>query len=250
MLFQDARILARIAPALVAVVIGASSLVTTACEDGSTATVCTPGGPGTIHPGPCDSDLLRTNLEPLWNGNNVDDYDCLILQYTAQYNEPDAMIFKAMLYVESRFQYDAIGCSGRGPCCPEIGWSGDECGCLGMMQNGPACGETSGLGLRSDGHPNMETNPDCVEFTNAIFNPAVNIEIGISRVSSNRERMMENFPGCTEDQYTMMAVGEYHSYQSTQSCTVHNFSYNTVVLEAYNEYSAAAGWPTRPYVAE
>ena len=131
-----------------------------------------------------------------------------------------------------------------------VGWSGDECGCLGVMQNAPECGATSGPGLRSDGHPNMERDPDCAEFSNSVFNPAVNIEIGISRFSRIRARMMEDFPGCTEDQYTMMATGEYNNYQSTQSCTVFNFGYASDVLDAYDEYAAAAGWPARPYVAE
>jgi hypothetical protein len=45
----------------------------------------------------------------------------------------------------------------------------------------------------------------------------------------------------------MMAVGEYHSYQSTQSCTEHNPDYDSAVLEAYDEYSAAAGWSAHPY---
>lgn len=242
--------LARIGTTLIAAALGASSLITTGCNgepDGS-ATPCASGGPGSADPGPCDPDPLRTDLPPLWNDLSVDIYDCPIVEFTPKYNEPDAMIFKAMVYVESRFQNDAIGCTGRGPCCPEVGWTGDECGCLGVMQNGPECGASSGLGLLSNGHPNMQTDPNCADFTNSVFYPVVNIEIGISRIARNRERMMQNFPGCAEDQYTMMAVGEYHSYQSTQSCTVFNFDYDRAVLEAYNEYSAAAGWPAHPYV--
>ena len=249
---QDARTLSRIRAAVIAAALGAGTPVTTGCtsDRDQTAEACTPGGPGTIEPGPCDPDPLRTDLPPLWNGNSVDAYDCPILEHTAENGEPDAMIFKAILYVESRFQYDAVGCTSNGPCCPEVGWSAEECACLGVMQNGPACGATSGPGLRADGHPNMQSSPDCEEFTNSVFNPAVNIEIGIARVARNRARMMEDFPGCTEDQYTMMAIGEYNHYHSTQSCTVFNFDYDREVLEAYGEYSAAAGWPTRPYVAE
>jgi hypothetical protein len=252
MLRQDAQMLSRAKAALVATALGACSFAAVGCRaegDRFPDTPCTPGGPGTIDPEPCDPDPLRTDLPPLWNGNDVDAYDCPILQYTDEYGEPDAMIFKAMIYVESRFQYDAVGCTDRGPCCPEIGWSAAECGCLGLMQNSPECGATSGLGLLENGHPNMSTDPECEEFANSIFNPVVNIEIGISIISRNRVRMMESFSGCTEDQYTMMAVGEYHSYQSTQSCTEHNFDYDSAVLEAYDEYSAAAGWPAHSYEA-
>jgi len=249
MIRQDARMLGRIGATLVASALWASSLVTTGCtnESDPAATPCTPGGPGTADPGPCDPDPLRTDLPPLWNDLSVDIDDCPILEFTPKYNEPDAMIFKAMTKVESNFQYSAVGCTDRGPCCPEVGWTADECGCLGVMQNGPECGASAGLGLLPNGHPNMETDPNCAEFANSIFNPVVNIEIGISRVARNRERMKEQFPGCTEDQYTMMAVGEYHSYQSAESCTVFNFDYDRAVLETYNEYSAAAGWPAHSY---
>ena len=253
MLFENPRVLARLGATIIVAALGASPLFTTGCKsepEDRPATVCAAGGPGTTDPGPCDPDPLRTNLPPLWNGNSVDMDDCPILEFTAKYNEPDAMIFKAIIYVESRFQYDAVGCTGNGPCCPEIGWTAAECACLGTMQNGPECGATSGPGLLPSGRPNMQTDPNCVEFDNSVFNPAVNIHIGISIVASNRDRMKETFPGCTEDQYTLMAVGEYNHYRSTQSCTAYNVEYLDAVLEAYNEYSTAAGWPAHPYVVQ
>ena len=246
MLRHHEGILPRLEAALLGATLGVSALVTTGCDGDSesweaTPRPCTAGGPGTVDPAP-------TREAPAIFGLSVDIDDCPILEFTATHNEPDAMIFKAMIKVESNFTYDAVGCTDRGPCCPEIGWSPSECACLGVMQNGPTCGEYEGLGLYSDGRPNLERDPSCTEFNNSMFNPVVNIEIGISRVARNRERMMESFPGCTEDQYTMMAVGEYHSYQSTQSCTLFNYDYDRAVLEAYNEYSAAASWPARPYV--
>ena len=55
------------------------------------------------------------------------------------------------------------------------------------------------------------------------------------------------FPGCTTDQYTMMAVGDYNSYGSTKSCTVYNTAYDDAVLMAYQQYAAAAGYPPHAY---
>jgi len=233
--------------AILLVALGAIALVTAGCKEDTPHQVCTPGGPGTIDPGPCDPDPLRTGLPVLWNGNSVDAYDCPILQYTAQYGEPDAMVFKAILYVESRFQYDAVGCTGNGPCCPEQGWTAAECACLGAMQTGPSCGSSSLLGLLADGHVNLGTDPTCQEFSGSVFNPVVNIELGIAGISGNRAQVMEQFMGCTEDQYTMMAIGNFNSYGSTKGCTDYNTTYDNAVLDAYQQYSAASGWPAHAY---
>ncbi len=75
----------------------------------------------------------------------------------------------------------------------------------------------------------------------------VNIEIGISGVAGNRAQVQKQFPGCTVDQYTLMAVGNYNSYGSTKSCTVYNTAYDDSVLTAYKQYAAAAGYPAYPY---
>ncbi len=238
---------------LTAATLAAICVAATGCKDDSAdheAPVCSPQGPGTIDPGSCDPDPLRTNLEPLWNGNSVDAYDCPILEFTAKYDEPDAMIFKAIIYVESRFQYDAVGCTDNGPCCSERGWGKSECACLGSMQTGPSCSSSSSLGLLPDGHVNLTSDPNCKEFENSVFNPVVNIELGIAGIAGNRADLMDQFPGCTEDQYTMMAIGSFNHYGSTKSCTEYNFEYDEAVMEAYNEYSAAAGWSAHPYVTE
>ena len=250
---DDPRVTVKPGATIIAAALAALSLLTTGCQDDgdhTPATPCTAGGPGTIDPGPCEPDPLRTDLDPLWNGNSVDAYDCPILEYTAQYGEPDAMIFKAITYVESRFQYDAVGCTSNGPCCPEHGWTAAECACLGPMQTGPSCNSSSSLGLLPDGHVDLETDPACADFTNSVFNPVVNIELGIAGIAGNRAQAKQQFPGCTEDQYTMMAIGNFNSYGSTKSCTVYNFSYDSAVLDAYNQYSTAAGWAAHAYVAQ
>ena len=41
--------------------------------------------------------------------------------------------------------------------------------------------------------------------------------------------------------------GDYNSYGSTQSCTVYNTQYDDLVLAAYHEYSAAAGYAEHAY---
>jgi hypothetical protein len=58
---------------------------------------------------------------------------------------------------------------------------------------------------------------------------------------------VKQFPGCTVDQYTMMAVGNYNSYGSTKSCTVYNTDYDGPVVTAYKQYAAAAGYPAHAY---
>jgi hypothetical protein len=244
---------ARLGTPTTAAVLGASLLVAAACKsdaEGHGTDVCAAGAPGSVDAGPCDPDPLRTDLEPLWNGNSVDAYDCPILEYAAQYDEPDAMVFKAIIYVESRFQYDAVGCKDNGPCCPERGWTAAECACLGLMQSGPSCQSSSSLGLRADGHVNLTTDANCADFRGSVFNPLVNIELGIAGIAGNRAQVMKEFPGCTEEQYTMMAIGNYNRYGSTKGCTEYNFEYDGAVLEAYQEYSTAAGWAARAYVAE
>lgn len=221
-------------------------LVAAGCSSGGSGS----GGDGStamVDAGTCNPDPLKTGLPPLFNGNSVDMYDCPILTFTTKYNEPDAMIFKAIVYVESRFQYDAVGCTGNSGCCPQRNWSGTECGCLGAMQTGPACQGTSTLGLLADGHVDLETNPGASDWPNSVFNPEVNIELGISGIAGNRAQVKQMFPGCTEDQYTLMAVGNFNSYGSTKSCTVYNATYDDAVISAYKMYASASGWPAHAY---
>jgi hypothetical protein len=244
---------------LIAAALAASLLLSTGCKGSSeSASAGGAGGSFAVDAGTCSPDPLHTGLAPLFNGNSVDMDDCPILEFTAKYGEPDAMIFKAIIYVESRFQYDAVGCTGNSNCCPARGWTGPECGCLGSMQTGPWCNPSnlppgcsaSDLGVLADGHVDLETNPSAGDWANSVFNPAVNIDLGIAGIACNRAQAKAQFSGCTEDQYTMMAVGNFNSYGSTKSCTVYNFAYDSSVLDAYTMYSTAAGWPAHPYVAQ
>ena len=194
--------------------------------------------------GTCNPDPLHTGIT---DQANTDSYDCLLLHFTQKYSEPDAMIFKAIIYVESRFQVDAAGCPNL-PCGIPPGWSAAESECFGLMQIVPACNPRPGdLGLLSSGHPNLTTSEAQPLWSTSIFNPAINIERGIAGIADNRRQVVAQFPGCTEEQYTLMAIGNYNSYGSTTSCTTYSTSYDDVVLARYDTYCAASGWTPHPY---
>jgi hypothetical protein len=202
---------------------------------------------GTTNPGSCATDPLHTGLTAQQTGVSVDAFDCQILAWTASYNEPDPMVFKAIIYVESRFDDTSVACPNL-PCGTPSGWSAAESGCYGLMQVVPACGgDPNNAGLLPNGHPNLTTDPSSSGWAGSIFNPDVNIDVGISGVAGNRAQVKKQFPGCTEDQYTMMAVGNYNSYGSTQSCTVYNTAYDNAVIMAYQQYSTAAGYAAHKY---
>jgi hypothetical protein len=93
----------------------------------------------------------------------------------------------------------------------------------------------------------LTTDMSAAGWSTSIFNPDVNIEIGIGGVAGNRMQEEQKFPGCTVDQYTMMAIGDYNSYGSTKSCTVYNTDYDDAVIMAYRQYAAAAGYPMQSY---
>ena len=221
-------------------------LVVLAIGCGKSSTMASGDGPTSMGSN-CTPDALHTGLVTTQNGLSVDLFDCEILAATAKYGEPDAMIFKAIIYVESRFEETAAACTNL-PCGTPSGWTAAESGCLGLMQVVPACGPTPGdEGLQSNGQPDMETDPTASDWSGSIFNPAINIDDGVSGVADNRKQEIAKFPGCTTDQYTLMAIGDYNSYGSTQSCTVYNSAYDSGVLAAYTMYATAAGYAAHPY---
>jgi hypothetical protein len=191
----------------------------------------------------CATDPLRTGLTP---PDGDDEFDCAILAATQKYAEPDAMIFKAIIHAESRFAFDAVACANL-PCGTPTGWTAGESGCYGLMQIVPACTGANKQGLLPSGHPNLTTNKASADWPTSIFNPSINIDVGVYGVADNRKQVKKSFPGCTEDQYTLMAIGNYNSYGSTKSCTVYNTAYDNEVLKTYRLYAQAAGWPAHPY---
>jgi hypothetical protein len=218
-------------------------------SSGGTASSGDAGFPyaGILSDGGCESDPLHTGLVATQTGVSVDAFDCPILQWAAHYNEPDPMIFKGIIYVESRFDDTAVACPNL-PCGTPSGWTAAESGCLGLMQVVPACGGDPGdAGLLTNGQPNMTTDAGASGWATSIFNPEINIEIGIAGIASNRAQDEAKFPGCTQTQYTMMAIGDYNEYGSTKSCTEYNDAYDDGVISAYTTYATAAAYPARSY---
>jgi hypothetical protein len=215
---------------------GGSSTTNTAGRSGS-------GGSAGASSGSCATDPLRTGETP---PSGDDEFDCAILDATRKYGEPDAMIFKAIIHTESRFAIDATACPNL-PCGTPKGWTAAESGCYGLMQIVPACVGPNKEGLLPNGHPNLTTDTTSPDWPTSIFNPSVNIDVGVYGVNDNRKQVKQQFPACTEDQYTLMAIGNYNSYGSTKSCTVFNTAYDDEVLKTYRTYAQEAGWPARPY---
>jgi len=229
---------------------GCSSAKSGTSAAGDDAGVAGDGGPVVVDGGSCATDPLKTGLTAQQTGVSVDAFDCPILEWTTKYGEPDPMVFKAIIYVESRFDDTEVACPND-PCGTPTGWTTSESGCFGLMQVVPACGDDPGnAGLLPNGQPDLTTDPTSSGWAGSNFNPAINIQIGISGIAGNRAQVVKQFPGCTEDQYTMMAVGDFNSYGSTTSCSVYNFAYDTSVVEAYKTYSSAANWPAHSYVTQ
>ena len=204
-------------------------------------------GAGGVSAETCATDPLKTGIVAMQTGVSADVADCSILKWTAQLGEPDPMIVKAMIYGESRFDYAATGCPNL-PCGTPSGWSKAESGCYGMMQVVPACGPIAGnAGLLPNGHPNLTTGTHSASFAGSIYNPEVNIQIGVAGFAGNRAEVKMLFPGCTEDQYTLMALGNLSSHGSTKGCTTYNQDYINYILPAYFEYCTAAGYAPHAY---
>lgn len=203
--------------------------------------------PGKLVPETCDVDPLKTGIVAEQTGVSADIADCSILKWADDYNEPDPMIIKAMIYGESRFDFAATGCPNL-PCGTPPGWTDAESGCYGLMQVVPACGKIAGdVGFLSNGHPNLTLDPGAADFSGSVYNPDVNVHVGIAGFAGNRAEVKQLFPGCTEDQYTLGALGNLASHGSTTGCTSYNTDYINYILPAYYDYCTAAGYTPHIY---
>jgi len=175
-----------------------------------------------------------------------DSYDCQILELARAANEPDPMIFKAQIGIESNF--DVFAVSPDSPCDVKAGWTGEESKSFGLMQLTPACGWLKTARL-PDGRPNLERDPSSELWSTSVFNPVVNVDDGVQAMRIDRADMMQSFPGCTEAQYTEMALAAFN--QGGNSVTGCNqlspaaSAYVTRIIGQYSVIAIDAQWPNR-----
>ncbi len=225
----------------------AVSLLMLGCSSSGDGTTVDGGADVFVNPGTCDPDPLKTGITAQQTGISADAFDCAVLKTTAKYAWPDPMLIKAVMYGESRFDQFSAGCA-NGPCGTPSGWTASEIGCFGLMQVVPACNpKASDPWILPNGHPNMTKDTGSADWPHSVFNPDMNIEMGVAGLTDNRAQVKKQFSGCTEDQYTAMALGNYANYGSTKGCTQVNRQYLDYVLPAYQQYCAAAKYPAHTY---
>jgi len=133
-----------------------------------------------------------------------DQFDSYIINATKKYNITDQMmIVKSMILQESDFNTSAI--SSDIPCGVPSDWTDEESRSFGLMQVTPACFDDS------ETPPNLTTDRNSPNWENSWFNPEYNINQGVKKLSENLLLMKSNYPRCSNEQYTLMAVGAYNS---------------------------------------
>jgi LysM repeat protein len=196
--------------------------------------------PYTIYPGQVL--VIPTSLptpSKIATGNSVyDQFDSYIVTYSQSFGITDPMIVKSMIMQESAFQPNAV--SPDIPCGIPIGWTADQSKSFGLMQVTPACVQPNTI-------PNLTQDTTSSQWATSWFNPSYNINRGVQALSTALSDMKNKFPGCTSNQYTLMAVGAYNSGDgSIFGCGSWNDragGYITSVLGHYQTFTQMAGIP-------
>jgi len=148
---------------------------------------------------------------------------------------------------EARFGRSVSFALADAPCGQGAGWSRDESKAFGLMQLAPACGWLFSARL-ADGHPNLTTDTRDPLWETSVFNPVLNIGEVVRATSVARAKMVQAFPGCTEDDYTLMAVAIFHSGVPSLGCRTYSpsaESYVSAMLRSYQRFAGEAGWAKR-----
>jgi glycosyl hydrolase family 16 len=195
--------------------------------------VWTTGPPPNIPPLP---GLLST-------GNVAEDiYDDLIVQYCAQYGHPNPRIVKCQVKWESDQVFDIYCTSADTPCGIFPGWTSAESRSFGLLQVTPACGESGdGAMLLANGHPNMTTSVASTLWGGSVYNPSLNLKIGIEAIAGGYDHFKALFPACSDDNLVLMAAAGYvGNWSGVTSCGVWNeqgqLDYVQNVIRIYEEW--------------
>jgi hypothetical protein len=189
-------------------------------------------------------DPLRTRKTTV---DVVDAYDCIIISLAAKYGHPDPMMIKSQIQQESSFR--VIATSPDSPCGIPAGWTDAESKSYGLIQTTPACGEATQARL-PNGHPNLTTDMQAALWATSVYNPQLNLDMGIMTITNNLQQVRSRFPGCTVAQYVLMSAGAFNSgTNAVLGCSTFNAraqAYTTAVLGHYRTFAPQAGWPN-PY---
>lgn len=173
------------------------------------------------------SDLIATG-DPAY-----DQFDSYIINASNHYSIADKLMVKSLIMQESHFDMFLI--SSDSPCGVPDGWTDKESKSFGLTQVTPACGEVGGS------RPNLTTDKNSPNWATSLFNPEFNINQGVKEVSRNLFLMKSKFPECSNEQYTLMALGAYNSgVDAIEGCDSWNDradDYITNVTERYRTLS-------------
>lgn len=198
------------------------------------------GGGGGGGGGACSAqnDPLNTH------DGRTDAFDCNIVNLANKYGFPDSMMIKSQVALESDFQQFAV--SPDSPCGIPGGWSDAEAKSFGLTQVTPACGEAQNT-LLSNGHPNLTRDQSSPQWSNSVFNVDVNLDQGVKAITNFWNAVKGAHPGCTANQYLLMAAGAYNSGEgSVFGCASMNDraqNYVNNVLSRYRNFTNAGGQP-------
>jgi hypothetical protein len=166
---------------------------------------CATGLPPTSTEVICDTNSTSTTANISLDDPVYDQFDSYIINASNRYKIPDPMMVKSMILQESNF--DTFAVSPDIPCDLPDGWTDQESRSFGLMQVTPACVDDDG------NRPNLTTDRNSPNWATSWFNPEYNINRGVESLSENLSLVMSNFPGCSNEQYMLMALGAYNSGQ-------------------------------------
>jgi hypothetical protein len=195
-----------------------------------------------------DAGSCAAGIDPLKTGDmRVDAYDCTLLALAQMYGDPDPMMAKAQIQVESGF--NVLATSPDSPCGDPSGWTDAESKSFGLIQVTPACGEENAA-LLPNGHPNMDMDMTSSLWATSVYNPALNLDAGMQSITGSLKNLQMTYPGCTTAQYVEMSAGAFNSGDGAVSgCAMFNSraqGYVNAAIGNYHQFAQSAGWPD-PY---